>query len=275
MSSHSVPEAQPKKFRIHHVAQAKEQGRPLTMLTAYDAFTARIFEEAGIDMLLVGDSLGNVQLGHATTLQVELADMESAVAAVARTVRRPMIIADLPFGTYEVGGQHAFDSAVRLMKAGAHAVKLEGGEVRADTVKMLVDGGIPVMGHLGYTPQSENALGGPRMQGRGEEAEQRMRSDALALQEAGAFAIVFEMVPDPVAHRLTEELRVPTIGIGAGPHTDGQVLVWSDMAGMTDWVPSFVKRFGEVGKALRDAATDYIAEVQQRSFPGPDNYKTN
>lgn len=242
------------------------------MLTAYDALTAPLLEAAGVDMLLVGDSLGNVILGHSSTLPVTVEDMERATASVARSTSRALIVADLPFGSYEDGPAHAFASAARLMKAGAHAVKLEGGAPRGHIIRSLVDAGIPVCAHLGYTPQSENALGGPRMQGRGEAGE-AMRADALAVQEAGAFALVLEMVPSTVAARITAELSIPTIGIGAGPDTDGQVLVWSDMAGMSDWTPSFVRRFGELGSALTAAAGDYVAAVRDGSFPGEGNFK--
>lgn len=275
MSHHSAPAATPRKFRIHHLVQAKSEGRPLTMLTAYDALTAPIFEAAGVDMLLVGDSLGNVMLGHDTTLKVTLDDIERATAAVARSVKRCLIIADMPFGTYEADPAQAFDNAARLMRAGAHAVKLEGGAVRADTIRLLVAGGIPVIGHLGYTPQSENTLGGPRMQGRGDSAA-RLLADAFALEEAGVAAIVLEMVPDDVATEVTRALtRAATIGIGAGPNCDGQVLVWSDMAGMGEWVPSFVRRFGELGSALHEATASYVAAVTERSFPGPENFKAH
>jgi len=160
------------------------------------------------------------------------------------------------------------------MKAGAHAVKLEGGEARAHIIAALTAAGIPVCAHLGYTPQSENTLGGPRMQGRGDSAEQ-LRRDSLAVQEAGAFAVVFEMVPASIATELTQTLSIATIGIGAGPHTDGQVLVWSDMAGYSDWTPSFVRKFGQLGAALHEAASDYVGSVRERSFPGPDNYKND
>ena len=248
-----------KRVRIQHIARAKAEGIPLTMLTAYDALTAPILEAAGVDMLLVGDSLGNVILGHSSTLPVTLEDMERATAAVARSTSRAMIVADLPFGAYEDSVEHAFASATRLMKAGAHAVKLEGGESRA---------------HLGYTPQSENTLGGPRMQGRGDGAD-ALRRDAEAVEKAGAFAVVFEMVPSSIATELTQTLSIATIGIGAGPNTDGQVLVWSDMAGYSDWTPSFVRAFGELGRALHDAASDYVEAVRERSFPGPDNYKND
>ncbi len=263
---------QPSRVRLHHLMQAKAERRPITMLTAYDALTAPIFEAAGVDMLLVGDSMGNVMLGHDSTLTVSLDDMERAVGAVARSTKRPLIVADLPFGTYETGPFQAFESATRLMRAGAHAVKLEGGAERVPAVEMLVDGGIPVMGHLGYTPQSEHALGGPRLQGRGEQGE-KLWADALALQEAGAFALVLEMVPAQLAKEVTRAVRIPTIGIGAGPRCDGQVLVWSDMAGMTEWTPSFVRRFAELGAALEGAASEYVAAVRDGSFPGPDNYR--
>ena len=263
-----------KRVRIQHIARAKAEGIPLTMLTAYDALTAPILEAAGVDMLLVGDSLGNVILGHSSTLPVTLEDMERATAAVARSTSRAMIVADLPFGTYEDTVEHAFASAARLMKAGAHAVKLEGGRSRAHIIAGLVSAGIPVCAHLGYTPQSENTLGGPRMQGRGAGAD-ALRRDAEAVEQAGAFAVVFEMVPASIATELTQSLRIPTIGIGAGPNTDGQVLVWSDMAGYSEWTPSFVRTFGKLGQALRDAASDYVEAVRERSFPGPDNYKND
>ena len=263
-----------KRVRVQHIARAKAEGIPLTMLTAYDALTAPILEAAGIDMLLVGDSLGNVILGHGSTLPVTLEDMERATAAVARSTSRAMIVADLPFGTYEDTAEHAFASASTLMKAGAHAVKLEGGQSRAHIIAALTAAGIPVCAHLGYTPQSENTLGGPRMQGRGAGADQ-LRADAEAVEKAGAFAVVFEMVPAAIATELTQTLSIATIGIGAGPNTDGQVLVWSDMAGYSDWTPSFVHKFGQLGQALHEAASDYVGSVRERSFPGPENYKND
>ena len=262
----------PRRVRLHHLQQAKDDRRPLTMLTAYDALAAPIFEADGVDMLLVGDSLGNVTLGYDSTLKVTLEDMERAVAAVARSTSRPLIVADLPFGTYETGPQTAFEAAAQLMRAGAHAVKLEGGVERVPAVEMLVGGGTPVMGHIGYTPQSEHALGGPRLQGRGSSGE-RLWADALALQEAGAFGVVLEMVPAQLAKEITKALKIPTIGIGAGPRCDGQVLVWSDMAGMTEWTPSFARRFGELGAELQRAAAEYVGAVKKGSFPGPDNYR--
>ena len=266
MSAPPTTEAPPARVRVHHLAQAKEQGRKLTMLTAYDALTAPIFEAAGVDMLLVGDSLGNVMLGHPSTLPVTLEDMVRATAAVARSTSRALIVADLPFGTYESSPEQAFSSAAELMRAGAHAVKLEGGHARVDAVRLLTQGGIPVVGHLGYTPQSENTIGGPRMRGRGDQGE-AMRADARGLQEAGVIAVVLEMVPADLATKITAELHVPTIGIGAGPGTDGQVLVWADMAGMGEWTPSFVRRFAELGQALREAASHYVQAVTDGSFP--------
>ncbi|WP_022868445.1 3-methyl-2-oxobutanoate hydroxymethyltransferase [Schaalia vaccimaxillae] len=260
------------RVRIHHIGEAKANGTPVTMLTAYDALTAPIFEAAGIDMLLVGDSIGNVMLGHSTTLPVTLDDMVRATRAVARSVSRPMIVADLPFGTYEDSPSRAFGSAAALMRVGAHAVKLEGGAQRAHIVASLVAAGIPVVAHIGYTPQSENALGGPRMQGRGQ-ARSRLLEDAQALEEAGAFALVLEMVPDDVASLITESTSMTTIGIGAGPRTDGQVLVWSDMAGMTQWTPSFVQRFAELGRDLEEATRHYISSVRSRQFPGVGHFK--
>ena len=273
-SSSNPPLFNARRVRVQHIARAKAEGIPLTMLTAYDALTAPILEAAGVDMLLIGDSLGNVILGHSSTLPVTLEDMERATAAVARSTSRVMIVADLPFGTYEDSPEHAFASATRLMKAGAHAVKLEGGEARAHIIAALTAAGIPVCAHLGYTPQSENTLGGPRMQGRGDGADQ-LRRDSLAVQETGAFAVVFEMVPAAIATELTQTLSIATIGIGAGPNTDGQVLVWSDMAGYSDWTPSFVHKFGQLGQALHEAASDYVGSVRERSFPGPENYKND
>lgn len=261
----------PKRVRVHHLTQAKERGEPLTMLTAYDAVTARIFDEAGIDLLLVGDSVGDNMLGHPSTIPVTLDELVPAARAVARVAQRAMVVVDLPFGSYEDSPGHAFASAVRMMKeAGVHAVKLEGGARISGHVELLTDAGIPVVGHLGFTPQSENILGGKRIQGRGEGAE-RLVADAVALQEAGAVAVVLEMVPAPLAERVTEILHVPTIGIGAGPHCDGQVLVWTDMAGMGSWSPRFAKQFGQVGAALSLAARSYAREVREGAFPATEH----
>ena len=265
MSTSDAPT--PRRVRVHHLQAAKERGERLTMLTAYDAVTARIFDDAGVDMLLVGDSIGNTMHGYRTTLPVTLDESVGAARAGAGAAQRAFVGADLPFGTYEAGAEQALASGVRVMKeTGVSAVKLEGGQRSVPQIRALTQAGIPVVAHLGYTPQSENALGGPRVQGRGQAAEQ-ISEDALAVTEAGAVAIVLEMVPAPVAARITEVVRVPTIGIGAGAQCDGQVLVWVDMAGMGDWSPRFAKRFGEVGAALGAAARDYVDEVRSGAFP--------
>ncbi|MCK6209370.1 3-methyl-2-oxobutanoate hydroxymethyltransferase [Georgenia sp. EYE_87] len=262
----------PRRVRVHHLRQAKERGERLTMLTAYDAVTARIFDQAGIDMLLVGDSIGDNMHAHPSTIPVTVDDMIPAVRAVSRTAQRALVVADLPFGSYEASPAQCLATAVRMLKeAGAHAVKFEGGEHLAEHVRLLTRSGIPVVGHLGFTPQAENILGGKRVQGRGNEAADRLVGDALALADAGAVAVVLEMVPAPLAARVTEVLPVPTIGIGAGSEVDGQVLVWTDMAGMTDWSPRFARRFGEVGRELSAATQAYAQAVHDRTFPSADH----
>ncbi|MGO1714408.1 3-methyl-2-oxobutanoate hydroxymethyltransferase [Ancrocorticia populi] len=257
----------PQRVRLHHLTQMKERSEPITMLTCYDAVTAQIFDNAAIDMLLVGDSFGNTLLGYGSTIKVTLDEMLMATGAVSRGAHRAFVVADLPFGTYEESPTQAVSSAVQLIKAGAQAVKLEGGVRQAARIKAITDAGIPVIGHIGFTPQSEHRLGGPRVQGRGEEAAAAVIDDAVAVQEAGASGVVLEMVPARVAGKITKILEIPTIGIGAGDHCDGQVLVWTDMAGMTGWSPSFSKQFGAVGAALRDAATSYSEAVKSRAFP--------
>ena len=244
-------------MRVHHLAAAKNDGVKLVMLTAYDAVTAQVLDAAGTDLLLVGDSIGNVMLGHDSTLPVEREGMVVATRSVARATKRALVVADLPFGTYEAGPEQALASAVRLMKAGANAVKLEGGRPRTASVRALTQAGIPVVGHLGFTPQSVNMLGGFRVQGRGQAAEDLL-ADARALAEAGAIALVLEMVPEPLAARVTDSLEIPTIGIGAGARCDGQVLVWS---------PRFAHQFGQVGQALQQAAADYGTAVREQTFP--------
>ncbi|TRW46858.1 3-methyl-2-oxobutanoate hydroxymethyltransferase [Georgenia yuyongxinii] len=261
----------PKRVRVHHLRQAKERGEPLTMLTAYDGVSARIFDEAGIDMLLIGDSIGNAMHGHETTIPVTVEEMLPAVRAVSLAARRALVVADLPFGSYEASPQQCLATAVRMVKeGGAHAVKFEGGAHLAQHVQLLTRSGIPVVGHLGFTPQAENILGGKRVQGRGNEAAEHLVADAMALAEAGAVAVVLEMIPAPVADRITEVVPIPTIGIGAGPGCDGQVLVWIDMAGMASWSPRFARRFGEVGAELYRAAREYGTAVRERTFPGPE-----
>ena len=268
MSAHTSPTPGPKRVRVHHLAEAKARGEKLAMLTAYDAVTAAIFDAAGMDILLVGDSIGNVMHGHATTIPVTVDDMIPAARAVARATKRAFVVIDLPFGSYEAGPQQALETSVRIFKeTGADAVKLEGGVRSAAQIRALTDAGIPVVAHLGYTPQSENLLGGPRVQGRGDAAVEALATDAQAVEEAGAVAVVLEMVPTDVAARITEIVRIPTIGIGAGPHCDGQVLVWTDMAGMTGWSPRFARRYAELGAALQQAAEDYVTEVKDSSFP--------
>ncbi|MDY6143554.1 MAG: 3-methyl-2-oxobutanoate hydroxymethyltransferase [Arcanobacterium sp.] len=255
-----------KAVRAHHLKQMKQAGTTISMLTAYDAMTARIFDAAGIDMLLVGDSYGNTMLGYDSTVPVSLEEMLVATRGVARGASRAFVVADMPFGSYESSTEKAVESAVALVKAGANAVKLEGGARSAHVIEAITRAGILVVGHIGFTPQSENALGGPRVQGRGDAAE-NLIADAHAVEDAGAIAVVLEMVPAEVARRATQELDIPTIGIGAGQGTDGQVLVWTDMAAMSEWHPKFVQVFGEVGKALRDAASAYNEAVKNKTFP--------
>lgn len=271
MSTYSEKSTKVQRLRVHHLAQAKQWGEKLVMLTAYDAVTARILDAAGTDLLLVGDSIGNTMLGRENTLEVTLDEMAVATRAVASATTRAMVVADFPFGTYESGPTQALATGVRLLKAGAQAVKLEGGATRAKSVKALTEAGIPVVGHLGFTPQSVNLLGGYRVQGRGEAGEQLL-ADARALQEAGAVALVLEMVPEPLAAEVTQTLSIPTIGIGAGAQVDGQVLVWTDMAGMTQWTPRFAARFGEVGAQLEKAAASYGQAVRSGAFPDADHW---
>jgi 3-methyl-2-oxobutanoate hydroxymethyltransferase len=241
------------------------------MLTAYDAIVAGIFDEAGIDILLVGDSMGTTVLGMPSTLTVTLDDAERATKAVATSVRRALIVADLPFGTYDDSPEHAFTSAVRLMRAGAHAVKFEGGRRVASQVRLIASAGIPVIGHMGFTPQSEHGLGGPRIQGRDPASLDSLTADALALEEAGASAIVLELMPADAAATLTQTLQIPTIGIGAGPHCDAQVLVWTDMAGLTRRPPRFVKAFGQARRDLQAAAGAYAEAVRRGAYPDPEH----
>ena len=257
----------PGRVTVRDIAAAKARGEKWPMLTTYDALTAGIFDEAGIPVLLVGDSAGNVVFGYDTTIPVTLDDLIPLTAAVVRGTKRAMVVADLPFGSYQVSPAEALHAAIRFMKeAGAHAVKLEGGMRVAHQVEDLAAAGIPVMGHLGLTPQSVHAFGGFRVQGRGE-AGDRLLHDAKALESAGAFAVVLEGIPAPLAAKITESLRIPTIGIGAGAGCDAQVLVWQDMAGLSPRSPKFVKRYAEVGRVLRDAANEFAAEVAAGTFP--------
>jgi 3-methyl-2-oxobutanoate hydroxymethyltransferase len=241
------------------------------MLTAYDALTARVFDDAGIPVLLVGDSAGMVVYGHDTTIPVTVDELIPLTAAVVRGTTRAMVVADLPFGSYQGSPADALAAATRFLKeAGAHAVKLEGGYRVVRQVEELVAAGIPVMAHLGLTPQSVNAFGGFRVQGRGEDGE-RLLHEAKALQTAGAFSVVLEAVPADLAAQVTSNLTIPTIGIGAGPGCDAQVLVWQDMAGLSPRAPKFAKQYADVAGALRRAATSFAEEVAAGSFPDEDH----
>ncbi len=256
-----------RRITVRDLAAAKERGEKWPMLTAYDALTARVFDDAGIPVLLVGDSAAMVVFGHDTTIPVTVDDLLPLTAAVVRGSSRAMVVADLPFGSYQASPEAALATATRFLKeAGAQAVKLEGGQRVLRQAEELVAAGIPVMAHLGLTPQSVNAFGGYRVQGRGEDGEQLLR-DAKALQAAGAFAVVLECVPERLAAAVTASLAIPTIGIGAGPGCDAQVLVWQDMAGLTPRTAKFVKRYADVSGTLRAAAQSFASEVTGGEFP--------
>ncbi len=260
-----------RRVRPSDLQRAKDRGERWAMLTSYDMLTAAIFEAADIPVLLVGDSAGNNVLGHATTVPVTVEELLPMVRAVVRSTSRPMVVADLPFGTYQASPEQALATSFRFMKeGGAHAVKLEGGRRVAAQVELLVGAGVPVMGHVGLTPQSE-LVTGLRVQGRGE-AGDVLIEDALALQDAGAFSVVLEAVPADLAERVTKELLVPTIGIGAGAGCDAQVLVWTDMAGLTPGAPlTFVKRYADLRGVLADATREYADDVREGRFPGPEH----
>ena len=247
----------------------KAEGRKISMLTCYDYSTARLIDEAGVDAVLVGDSLGNVILGYPDTLAVTMDDMIHHGAAVVRGVRDALVVVDMPFMSYQVSVKQAVKNAGRLVKkTGCAAVKLEGGENVADRVRAIVDAGIPVVGHIGLTPQSVNALGGYKVQGRDEKAAVKLMHDARALEKAGAFAIVLECVPAPLAAFISSHVCVPTIGIGAGAGCDGQVLVYQDMLGLySDMKPKFVRRFAELGEGMRQAFAAYDKAVKEGTFP--------
>lgn len=260
-----------KRVRARHLVDAKERGEKWAMLTSYDTYTASLFDEAGIPVLLVGDSAANNVYGYETTIPITVDELVPLAAAVARSTERCLVVADLPFGSYESGPAQALETAVRFMKAGAHAVKLEGGRRMTAQIRALTDAGIPVMGHVGFTPQSEHAVGGYRVQGRDTQAAE-VEADAHAVAEAGAFAVVLEMVTAAVAAEITKRLPIPTIGIGAGPDTDAQVLVWQDMAGLRRGrAPRFVKRYAEVADVLQDAARAFADEVRGGRFPAEEH----
>lgn len=268
----AAAQASLKRVRTRHFQSAKENGIKITGLTSYDQLSAEIFDKAGIDFLLVGDSAGNTVLGFDTTLPVTIDELIPLTRAVAGAVSRAFIVADLPFGSYESGPEEALHSAFRFMKeTQAHAVKLEGGVRSAEQIRRIVSAGIPVMGHIGFTPQSEHGLGGHIIQGRGEGLDQLL-ADAHAVEDAGAFSVVLEMVPAEAAAQVTKELRIPTIGVGAGPHVDGQLLVWTDWAGFsTGRIPKFVRQYADLRGILTDAVTAYRTDVAEGAYPAPEH----
>ena len=261
-----------KRVRTRHFQRAKKEGIKITGLTSYDFLSASIFDEAGIDFLLVGDSAGNTVFGYDTTIPVTVDELIPLTAAVVRGANRSLVIGDMPFGSYENGPDEALATATRFMKeTGCHAVKLEGGVRSSKQIKRVVRAGIPVMAHIGYTPQSEHGLGGHIIQGRGEEAQQLL-ADGHAVEEAGAFAVVLEMVPSAIAAQVTEELAIPTISVGAGPHCDGQLLVWSDWAGFTRGrIPRFVRKYADIGNTLLDAAHAFRQDVESGVYPAAEH----
>ena len=260
-----------RRVTVRDLQAAKDRGERWAMLTSYDMLTAALFDEAGIPALLVGDSAGNNVLGYDTTVPVTVDDMVPLVRGVARGTKRALVVADLPFGSYQASPAQALETSVRFLREGAQAVKLEGGRRVLPQVELLVESGVPVMGHLGLTPQSVNTLGGYRVQGRGE-AGDRLIEDALSLQEAGAFAVVLEVVPSDLAERVTKELSIPTVGIGAGAGCDAQVLVWTDMAGLTPGAgPKFLKRYADLRTVLTDAVTAYADDVRTGAYPAAEH----
>jgi 3-methyl-2-oxobutanoate hydroxymethyltransferase len=261
-----------RRVRVHHLRAAKERGERWPMLTAYEQYAAEIFDEAGVPVLLVGDSAANNVFGYDSTLPVTVDELIPLARAVVRATRRALVVGDLPFGSYQASPEQALATAVRFMKeAGVHAVKLEGGRRVVPQVQAIVGAGVPVMAHIGFTPQSEHGLGGYRVQGRDGAGDELLR-DAVALEEAGAFAVVLEMVPAELAKRITGELAVPTIGIGAGLDCDAQVLVWQDMAGLRGGpLPRFVKPYADLRGVLRGAVDSFADEVRSGAYPGPEH----
>lgn len=261
-----------KRIRTHHLQQIKDSGGRFAMLTAYEQYAAQIFDEAGVEVLLVGDSAANNVYGHATTLPITLDEMIPLCRAVSTGAKRSFVVADLPFGSYEVSPAQAIESSVRMMKEGlVSAVKMEGGSFYAGHVRAMVAAGIPVMAHVGFTPQSEHALGGYRIQGKGD-AGQAVIDDAVALAEAGAFCVLMEMVPADVAAAVDRAVPVPTVGIGAGNATTGQVLVWQDMMGLRNGKsPRFVKQYADLRGVMSQAAAAYAQDVRDGTFPGPEH----
>ena len=258
---------------ITDLRKAKEAGEKFAMLTAYDYLSAQILDQAGIPVILVGDSLGNVMLGYDTTVPVTADEMIHHTRAVVRGAPTAIVVGDLPFGTYQAGPEQALATSIRFLKeTGCNAVKLEGGGRTIESTRLLVESGIPVMGHLGLTPQSVNQFGGFRVQGRGDDDRARILADALALQDAGAFSIVLEAVPSDLAAEVTDALDIPTIGIGAGADCDGQVLVWHDMLGLTTGrLPRFVKQYVDLRSQITDAVKAYAHEVADGEYPAPEH----
>jgi len=261
------------KNTVATFAKMKANGEKISMLTCYDYSTAKLEEAAGINAILVGDSLGNVMLGLPDTLSVTMEDMITYGRSVARACHDTMVVIDMPFMSYQVSVEQAVMNAGRLMKEGrANAVKLEGGAAVCPQIKAITEAGIPVVAHLGLTPQSVNALGGNRIQGKSEEAAKKLIDDALAIEKAGAFALTLECIPAPLAQLITDKLSIPTIGIGAGAGCDGQILVYQDMLGLfSDYTPKFAKHFAELGKQMKEAFAAYVKEVQAGSFPAEEH----
>jgi 3-methyl-2-oxobutanoate hydroxymethyltransferase len=256
------------KIRTSTLAALKQKGQRFACLTSYDALTAEIFDQAGIEVILVGDSASNTVLANDGTVPITLDEMLIFGRAVTRSAKSALVVLDMPFGSYEISTTQALENGIRAMKeSGAAALKIEG--ARTEQIRALVDAGIPVMGHVGFTPQSVHALGGFKVQGRGEAAD-KILQDCLAIQQAGAFAVVLEMVPAELAARITKELTIPTIGIGAGNQTDAQILVWTDFAGLGEKSPSFAKQYLNLRASLMDAAQSYRAEIQSGEFPTAD-----
>jgi 3-methyl-2-oxobutanoate hydroxymethyltransferase len=268
MSTVTSESAREHRVTLPALSRRKRHGQKITMLTAYDCTFASIFDAAGIDVLLVGDSLGNVVQGQATTLPVTLEESLYHTRLVARGAQRALVVGDMPFGTYQVCAEDALRNAIRYLKeGGAHAVKLEGGTTVLDTIRRIVDAEIPVMGHVGLTPQAIHRMGGHRVQGRCERGREKVLADARAVEEAGAFAVVLEGIPVDLAREVTADLSIPTIGIGAGPDCDGQVLVMHDLLGLSDWTPSFVKQYAALGAVASQAARRFAEEVGEAKFP--------
>lgn len=268
MSTVTAESAREHRVTIPLLRRAKRRGEKITMLTAYDFTFAQIFDAAGIDILLIGDSLGNVVQGQSTTLPVTLEESIYHTRLVARGTRRALVVGDMPFGSYQVSPEDAVRNAIRFVKeGGAQAVKLEGGSAVFDTIARIVAAEIPVMGHVGLTPQAIHRMGGHRVQGRTEASRQRVIDDAQAVEDAGAFAVVLEGMPLELAQQVTAALSIPTLGIGAGVHCDGQVLVMHDLLGLSDWTPSFVKQYANLGALASQAARSFAEDVTNAKFP--------